>query len=241
MKVEKIEVSKLKANPDNPRTISKDKFKKLVKSIKEFPQMLKIRPIVVDEDMIVLGGNMRLQALKKLGIEETHYIQEKDLTPEQKEQFIIKDNVGFGDWDWDMLANEWDVSKLEDWAVNVPTIKNTELLSELKYDPLYYEPEEQPNINLSDCINLNKYNEKIKALDEYNITKEQKEVLKMFAYRFIKIDFESVANYYYFNASEEEQKAIERLRLVLTDNGQNGFIEDDLLRILSFTEDNFEL
>lgn len=241
MKVEKIEISKLKPNPDNPRTISKDKFKKLVKSIKEFPQMLKIRPIVVDEDMIVLGGNMRLQALKKLGIEETYYIQEKDLTPEQKEQFIIKDNVGFGEWDWDMLANEWDVSKLEDWAVNVPTIKNTELLSELKYDPLYYEPEEQPNINLSDCINLNKYNEKIKALDEYNITKEQKEVLKMFAYRFIKIDFESVANYYYFNASEEEQKAIERLRLVLTDNGQNGFIEDDLLRILSFTEDNFEL
>jgi len=241
MKVEKIEINKLKANPDNPRTISKDKFKKLVKSIKEFPQMLKIRPIVVDEDMIVLGGNMRLQALKKLGIKETYYIQEKDLTPEQKQQFIIKDNVGFGEWDWDMLANEWDVSKLEDWAVNVPTIKNTELLSELKYDPLYYEPEEQPNINLSDCINLNKYNEKIKALDEYNITKEQKEVLKMFAYRFIKIDFESVANYYYFNASEEEQKAIERLRLILTDNGQNGFIEDDLLRILSFTEDNFEL
>ena len=241
MKAEKIEVSKLKPNPDNPRTISKDKFKKLVKSIKEFPQMLKIRPIVVDENMIVLGGNMRLQALKKLGIKETYYIQEKDLTTEQKEQFIIKDNVGFGEWDWDMLANEWDISKLEDWAVNVPTIKNTELLSELKYDPLYYEPEEQPNINLSDCINLNKYNEKIKALDEYNITKEQKEILKMFAYRFIKIDFESVANYYYFNASEEEQKAIERLRLVLTDNGQNGFIEDDLLRILSFTEDNFEL
>ena len=117
MKAEKIEVSKLKPNPDNPRTISKDKFKKLVKSIKEFPQMLKIRPIVVDENMIVLGGNMRLQALKKLGIKETYYIQEKDLTTEQKEQFIIKDNVGFGEWDWDMLANEWDVSKLEDWAV----------------------------------------------------------------------------------------------------------------------------
>jgi len=241
MKVEKKEINKLKPNPDNPRTISKDKFKKLVKSIKEFPEMLKIRPIVVDENFIVLGGNMRLQALKKLGIKETHYIQEKDLTPEQKEQFIIKDNVGFGEWDWDMLANEWDVSKLDDWAVNVPTIKNTELLSELKYDPLYYEPEEQPNMKLSDCINLNKYNDKIKALDEYNLTKEQKEVLKMFTYRFIKIDFESVANYYYFNASAEEQKAIERLRLVLTDNGQNGFIEDDLLRILSFTEDNFEL
>ena len=241
MLVKKIDINKLKPNPDNPRTISKDKFKKLVKSIKEFPEMLKISPIVVDENFIVLGGNMRLQALKKLGIKETHYIQEKDLTPEQKEQFIINDNVGFGEGDWDMLANEWDVSKLDDWAVNVPTIKNTELLSELKYDPLYYEPEEQPSMDLSDCINLNKYNDKIKALDEYNLTKEQKEVLKMFAYRFIKIDFESVANYYYFNASAEEQKAIERLRLVLTDNGQNGFIEDDLLRILSFTEDNFEL
>ena len=102
MKATKIQVSKLKTNPNNPRTINKSKFERLKKSISEFPKMLEIRPIVVDEKFIVLGGNMRLQALKELGITETYYIQEKDLTPKEKKQFIIKDNASFGDWDWDM-------------------------------------------------------------------------------------------------------------------------------------------
>ena len=140
-----------------------------------------------------------------------------------------------------MLANEWDIQDLEDWGVNVPTVKNTELLSKLEYKSMYYEPEQIPNITLKDCINLKKYNEKIKSLDEYNLTKEQKEVLKFFAYRFIKIDFESVANYYEYNANEEEKKAIERLRLVLVDNGIGGFVEDDLLKILAFTDDDLKL
>ena len=155
---------------------------------------------------------------------------------EQKKEFTIKDNVAFGEWDWDVLANEWDVKQLEGWAVNVPNIKNTELLSGLEYKPMYYEPKENPHINLEDCVDLEKYNNKLKALDEYKLTKEQKEILKLFVYRFIKIDFENVANYYFFNATEEEQKAIERLRLVLTDDGLNGFIEDDLIRILNLTD-----
>jgi hypothetical protein len=237
MNIEEIEISKLKSNPNNPRTINKDNFKKLKNSIKEFPKMLKLRPIVVDENYMVLGGNMRLEALKDLGIKKTYCVQEKTLTTEQKDQFIIKDNVGYGDWNFDILANEWEIENLEDWGVNVPSIKNTELLSNLKYDPLYYEPKEVPNIELEHCVDLDKFNKKLEALDEYNLTKEQKRVLKLFAYRFIKIDFESVANYYFFNASDEEKKAIERLRLVLTDNGINGFIEDDLIKILSFTEE----
>ena len=237
MKIEKIKIDKLKPNPNNPRTINQINFKKLKKSIQEFPKMLELRPIVVDENYIVLGGNMRLQALKDLGIKEVFCVQENELSEQQKQQFIIKDNVGFGAWDFDRLANEWEIENLDDWGVNVPSIKNTELLSNLKYDPLYYEPKEIPNIELEDCVNLEKFNKKLEALDEYNLTDEQKRVLKLFVYRFIKIDFESVANYYFFNAGEEEKKAIERLRLVLTDNGMNGFIEDDLIKILSFTEE----
>lgn len=237
--IEKVKINSIFENTENPRSINKEKFKKLVRSIREFPEMLKLRPIVVNKEMGILGGNMRFKACQELKLKEVYIIQATDLSDSQVEQFIIKDNVGYGDWDWDILANSWDVDKLQDWGVNVPTIKNTELLSGLEYKPMYYEPTKEPNINLEDCIDLTKYNAKIKALDEYKLTKEQKKILKMFAYRFIKIDFESVANYHSFNANEEEQKAIERLRLVLTDNGADGFIEDDLLRLLGFTDKDF--
>ena len=119
MKIEKIEINKLKPNPNNPRTINKINFKKLKKSIKDFPKMLELRPVVVDENYMVLGGNMRLQALKDLGINEVFCVQEKNLTEQQKEQFIIKDNASFGDWDWDMLANEWENAELKDWGIDV--------------------------------------------------------------------------------------------------------------------------
>jgi hypothetical protein len=118
-KINTIEVSKLKLNPKNPRTIKKDKFEKLKKSIKELPKMLELRPIVVDEDLVVLGGNMRLQAVKELGIKEVHYIQVNELSEEQKNQFIIKDNASFGDWDWDILANEWNNNELNEWGLDV--------------------------------------------------------------------------------------------------------------------------
>ena len=116
-------LSEIKPNPNNPRIIKDDKFKKLVASIKEFPQMLELRPIVVDADNISLGGNMRLKALQELGykeIPETWVKKASELTEEQKQQFIIKDNVGFGEWDWEMLANEWDAEKLEEWGLDLP-------------------------------------------------------------------------------------------------------------------------
>ena len=235
--IQVIEVDKLKPNKANPRKINKEKFKKLVTSIKKFPKMLDIRPIVVDENMTILGGNMRYKACLDIGIKEVPVIVVNGLSIDEADQFIIKDNVGYGEWAWETLADEWDVVKLKDWGLDLKNITNTELLSGLKYDPIYYEPKIEPNIELIDCLDLSKYNEKIKALDEYKLSKQQKEILKMFAYRFIKIDFESVANYHSFNATEDEQKAIERLRLVLTDNGINGFIEDDLLRIMGTIEE----
>ena len=236
----KIYTNELKINKDNPRIIKDQKFKLLVKSIKEFPEMLELRPIVIDENNVVLGGNMRTRACIEAGLLEVPVMIAKGLTEEQKKEFIIKDNSSYGDWDWDILANKWEINDLEDWAVHVPTIKNTELLSGLEYDSAYYEPKKDPIVKLEDCINLEKYNKKLESLKEFNLTKKQLEVLKIFAYRFIKIDFQMVANYYFFNANEEEQKAIERLRLVLIDNGINGFIEDDLLRLLSFTDDEIK-
>lgn len=107
MTIDTIDIEQVKLNPINPRTIKDDKFKKLVKSIKEFPEMLKIRPIVVDDDMVVLGGNMRLKACKEAGLKEVHIIKASKLTEEQKKEFILKDNQSFGDWD-NKLLSTWD-------------------------------------------------------------------------------------------------------------------------------------
>lgn len=107
------------ANENNPRVIKDDKFRKLVQSIKDFPQMLNLRPIVVNDEMVVLGGNMRLRAVQEVGLKEVPIIKAADLTEEQQREFIIKDNVGFGEWDWDILANEWEADKLSDWGLDV--------------------------------------------------------------------------------------------------------------------------
>ena len=118
MKAEVVKISEVKSNPNNPRVIKDDNFKKLVSSIKEFPKMLKIRPIVVNDDMIVLGGNMRLKACKEAGLKEVPIIKAQDLTEDEQRQFIIKDNVSGGEWDWDMLVNDWDTEKLEEWGLD---------------------------------------------------------------------------------------------------------------------------
>jgi ParB-like chromosome segregation protein Spo0J len=123
MEIQIVKLSEIKSNPNNPRIIKDDKFRKLVKSIQEFPKMLEIRPVVVNADMIVLGGNMRLKACKEAGLKEVPVIFAHDLTEHEQKQFIIKDNVGFGEWDWDMLANEWEPELLEDWGLDVPSIE----------------------------------------------------------------------------------------------------------------------
>jgi hypothetical protein len=120
MNIKTVKISEIKSNPNNPRLIKDDKFKKLVNSIKGFPKMLEIRPIVVNSDMIVLGGNMRLKACKEAGLKEIPIIFADDLTEEQQKEFIIKDNVGFGEWDWEMISNEWDSEQLDEWGLDVP-------------------------------------------------------------------------------------------------------------------------
>jgi DNA modification methylase len=118
--MQKVKINAIKTNPKNPRLIKDDKFKKLVKSIQEFPQMLELRPIVVDENNIILGGNMRYKACIEAGLKEIYILKAEDLTEQQKDEFIVKDNVGFGEWDWNILANEWDTEKLQDWGLDLP-------------------------------------------------------------------------------------------------------------------------
>lgn len=145
MKTQKVKISEVKMNPNNPRIIKDDKFIKLVKSIQEFPKMLEIRPIVVNSDMIVLGGNMRLKACKEAGLKEVFIVKADDLTEDEQKQFIIKDNVGYGEWDWDMLANEWETDLLDDWGLNVPNWGETP-----NYDIL---DDEEANGQLDDMTN----------------------------------------------------------------------------------------
>jgi hypothetical protein len=169
MKPNKVKVSKLKLNPDNPRIIKGAKFKKLVKSIKEFPEMLKLRPIVVDENNIILGGNMRYKASVEIGMKEVYAIQVEDLTDKQKKSSLYLLNVGFGEWDWDMLANKWDTDSLEDWGLD------------LNIDNAINELEEDDDIELPQSVQLEPPKEYILIMAEPNSVdwEELKETLKL--------------------------------------------------------------
>ena len=114
-----IPINDIQANTNNPRIIKNDKFAKLVQSLKDLPEMATVRPIVVNADMVVLGGNMRLKAMKEAGWKEVP-VEVVDWDEEKQRQFIIKDNVGFGEWDWDVLANEWDNEFFQEWGLDVP-------------------------------------------------------------------------------------------------------------------------
>lgn len=155
MNYTKIPLSKIKPNPNNPRIIRDDKFKKLVDSIQKFPRMLEIRPIVVNNDMVILGGNMRLRACKEAGLKEVPVIKADDLTPDQQREFIIKDNVGFGEWDWAMLANEWNTDELTEWGLDVPGFaippNEDELIGEEKNKPATMKITFPTVLDLSGC------------------------------------------------------------------------------------------
>jgi len=126
-----MKLKDIKPNPNNPRVLRDDKFQKLKQSITEFPKMLSLRPMVIDENNVVLGGNMRLRALQELGftdVEDAWVKRSSDLTEDEKKRFIIADNVAFGEWDWDTLANDWDVVDLEAWGLDIPQFDTVEEL-----------------------------------------------------------------------------------------------------------------
>ena len=120
-------INEIKPNPNNPRIIKDVKFKQLVKSIQDFPQMLELRPIVIDENNMVLGGNMRLKACIEAGLTDVPVIHANNLSEAQKKEFIVKDNVGYGEWEWDALANEWNIEDLDNWGLDIPAFANNDI------------------------------------------------------------------------------------------------------------------
>lgn len=182
MNTEIVKIEKVLPNPSNPRIIKDDKFKKLVKSIQEFPQMLELRPIVVDSNMVVLGGNMRLKACVAAGLKEVPIIVADQLTDEQKGEFIIKDNVGFGEWDWDLLANEWEAELLDEWGLNVP-LWNLNETEDQKKDSTEYDFENFDNSGFT-TIKIVLEDEKAKELiDRIDLMKGEKN-LSEFVYEY---------------------------------------------------------
>lgn len=209
------------------------------------------RSIVVDKDNNIIAGNKTANAAKYLGVNDVIVVEtdgtklvavkrtDLSLEDEKGRELALADNIAAKeniDIDYILLRDTLDKEILKGYEIKDRIQSNTEMLSKVEFNSCYYEPKEKPSLKLHECLNLEKFRAKVEAINEFELPEETKEVLKWFAYRFIKIDFESVANYYEYNASEEERKAIERLRLVLVDNGEKGYIEDDMLRILNAAE-----
>ena len=181
MKTEKVKIEKVRLSANNPRVIKNDKFKKLVKSIKDFPDMLKLRPIVVDETMTVLGGNMRLRACLEAGLKEVYIIKASDFTDEQKKEFVIKDNSSFGEWDWDLLANEWNIDELDAWGLDLPKV--------------YFEEDNEPEFDEDElAMNLDSYiNGAIKQVVLYYPQEDYEKLIDSFEQLRNKLDVENNA------------------------------------------------
>jgi DNA modification methylase len=151
-----VKISEVRLNPNNPRQIKDEKFKNLVQSITDFPEMLDIRPIVVNTDMVILGGNMRFRACKEAGLKQVPVIVADNLTEDQQREFLIKDNVSGGEWDWDLLANEWDVEQLEGWGLDIPVDFKAEELEAEEDD--YEMPDEiNTDIVLGDLFEIGEH------------------------------------------------------------------------------------
>jgi hypothetical protein len=219
-----MKLKDIKPNPNNPRVLRDDKFQKLKQSITEFPKMLSLRPMVIDENNVVLGGNMRLRALQELGftdIDEAWVKRSSDLTEEEKKRFIIADNVAFGEWDWDTLANDWEVVDLEAWGLDIPQFDTVEELeaSEDKYtqkiDTPVYEPKNEKPL-IQELYNADKYKELVTNIENSSVTEEIKTLLKVAASRHIVFNYENMADFY-AHSDKIVQQLMEDSALVIID------------------------
>lgn len=195
MKTEKVSIGKVHLSANNPRVIKNDKFRKLVKSIKEFPDMLKVRPIVVDDEMTVLGGNMRLRACIEAELKEVYIIKVSEFTDEQKKEFVIKDNSSFGEWDWDLLANEWNIESLSDWGLDIPAS--------------YFDEDVEPDFDMDELDkDLDTYiNSKVKQITLYFDNQQYEYVLAKLEEIMKKLQLESNTDVIISLLEEYETKA----------------------------------
>jgi hypothetical protein len=214
----RVALSNIKPNPDNPRIIKDDKFRKLVESIRSFPEMLELRPIVVNADNVVLGGNMRLRACQAAGMKEVPVLRADTLTPDQQREFIIKDNVGFGEWDWDDLANEWDAEELDAWGLDVPVPEDEneeENLYTTKIDaPVYTIRGDKPLPNST--YDKTRVDTLLSAIETSKVSDEEKQLLRAAATRHIVFDYAQLAELY-AHSEPEMQRLMEDSALVIID------------------------
>lgn len=210
-----VKITEVKVNPNNPRLIKDDKFKKLVQSVKDFPEMLNIRPIVVNKEMIILGGNMRFKACKEAGLKEVPIII-TDLTEEQQKEFLIKDNVFGGEWDWDILANEWNVEDIVKWGLDLPLgyDEQKEIYSTKIESPIYTPKGEKPKE--TELYSLGKYNELIDKINSSSLSDNKKLFLQLAATRHIEFDYSKIAEFY-SHEEKETQDLMEDNALVIID------------------------
>jgi hypothetical protein len=236
MKTTVVKIGDIKENPNNPRTIKDDNFKKLVKSIKDFPKMLEIRPIVVNDEMIVLGGNQRLKACKDAGLKEIPVIKASDLTEEEQRKFIIKDNVSSGDWDLNDLEENWDKDELDEWGFilkNFDVIEDEDISEKdnqlvdgysNKIGKVTYEPKNTNHTPEDLFVKESKFDSEIDKIENESL----RELFKLRAAFFTEFNFSRIADYYAYQASAEEKVVFEKLALVLLDKNQlmeNGFTD----------------
>lgn len=218
-----VPTSKLKPNPSNPRILRDEKFLKLKASIESFPDMLNKRPIVAvtdtDGKYMVLGGNMRLRACQDLKLKEVPIILADEWTEEQRREFIIKDNVGYGEWDWDQLANEWDAERLDAWGLDVPKVEEEHDTYTKKIDAPLYEPK-GAKPSEAELYDTQKCDELIKQVNETKgLTDIEKRFLITAAKRHVVFDYEKIAEFY-AHSSEQVQELMERSALVIIDFSQ---------------------
>ena len=226
--IEYKNIGDLTFNPINPRKINETKINQLKKSLVEFPEMLKLRPIVVDSNYVVLGGNMRLKACMDLGIESIPVVKAEDLTEDQKKEFIIKDNVSFGEWDWDIIESDFDIDLVQDWGLDVPIDEETE---EEKYTrkikaPTYEPMNQKPKIE--QLVDTSRMMELINKIENSDISDEEKQFLILASYRHIVFDYSKIADFY-AHSNQQMQELMESSALVIID--YNKAIEEGYVRL----------
>lgn len=230
---EMMKLSEVKPNPDNPRVMKDEKFEKLCKSLDEFPKMMALRPMVVDADGVVLGGNMRLRALQHLGYTSVPVEWVKnasDLTEDEQRRFIIEDNVSFGEWDYDALANEWADVPLNDWGMDVWDGEEGDGIVPENYVrkielPTYTPSEIPPSV--AELTDREKYDGLVQRIADAELPDDVREFLMVAATRHIRFNYALIGDYY-ASATPEVQRLMEDSALVIIDLGDaiaKGFVK----------------